>query len=142
MQIRVVRLFAWIVALTLVTGGAARAGTKVLKCTASGTGVDIPIDVDSDSCFPAPNGATVCTDTSSYVNLSGKCSRGGKFTWQSILEVDAVSGSGCNIGGTTAPGIASCKFAGTSKQGCEFELAGGAVVRRDVSSGDLLFLTS
>ena len=82
MQIRVVSLSDWIVALMLVAGGAARAGTKVEQCTYSGSGVSIPIDMDSDSCFTASNGATVCTGTSLYNNTSGECSPGGRFTGQ------------------------------------------------------------
>jgi hypothetical protein len=141
MQIRVVRLFAASVALVLVAGGAARAGTKVEKCTVSGSGVSIPVDIDSDSCFTASNGATVCTDSSGYDNVSGKCSPGGRFTGQVLVEADPVSGSGCNIAGTTVPDIASCTLAGSSEQGCEFQAAGGSEVRRDTVSGDLTFFT-
>ena len=141
MQIRDVRLFAASVALMLLVGEAARAGTKVEQCTASGSSVSIPIDMDSDSCFTASTGATVCTDSSGYSNFSGKCSLGGRFTGQGLVEVDPVSGSGCNIAGTTVPGIASCTLAGSSEQGCEFQLVGGSEVRRDAVSGDLTFFS-
>ncbi len=139
MQIRAIRLFAWLVALMFVASGAARAGTKVENCTASGSGVSLPVDLDSDSCFTASNGATVCTDSSGYDNFSGECSPGGRFTGQGLVEVDPVSGSGCNIAGTTVPGIASCTLAGSSEQGCQFQLVGGSEARRDTVSGDLTF---
>lgn len=141
MRIRLVRLFAASVALMLVPSGAARAGTKVENCTASGSGVSIPVDMDSDSCFTVSNGATVCTDSSGYDNFSGECSPGGRFTGQGLIEVDPVSGSGCNIAGTTVPGIASCTLTGSSEQGCKFQLVGGSEVRRDTVSGDLTFFS-
>jgi hypothetical protein len=141
MQIRVVRLFAGIVALMFAAGGAARAGTKVEQCTATASGVSIPVDIDSDSCFTASTGTTVCTDSSGYSNVSGKCSPGGGFTGQGLVELDPVSGSGCNISGTTVPGIASCTLADSSEQGCEFQLVGGSEVRRDTVSGDLTFFS-
>ena len=140
MQIRAIRLFGWVVALMLVASGAARAGTKVENCTGSGSAVSIPVDMDSDSCFTASTGATVCTDSSGYGNLSGECSPGGRFTAQGLVEWDPVPGSGCNIAGTTVP-IASCTLAGSSEQGCEFQLVGASDVRRDTVSGDLTFFT-
>jgi hypothetical protein len=141
MQIRAIRPFARIVALMLVASGAARAGTKVENCTASGSAVSIPVDIDSDSCFTASTGATVCTDSSGYANVSGECSPGGRFTGQGIVEWDPVPGSGCNIAGTTVPGIASCTLAGSSEQGCAFQLVGASDVSRDAVSGDLTFVT-
>jgi hypothetical protein len=140
MQIRAIRLMPWIVALMLVASGGALAGTKVENCTGSGSAVSIPVDMDSDSCFTASTGATVCTDSSGYANLSGECSPGGRFTAQGLVEWDPVPGSGCNIAGTTVP-IASCTLAGSSEQGCEFQLVGASNVRRDVVSGDLTFFT-
>jgi hypothetical protein len=124
----------------LVPSGAARAGTKVENCTASENAVSIPVDMDSDSCFTVSNGATVCTDSSGYANSSGECSPGGRFTDQGLVEWDPVPGSGCNIAGTTVP-IASCTLAGSSEQGCEFQLVGASDVSRDAVSGDLTFST-
>jgi len=124
----------------LVASGAARAGTKVENCTGSGSAVSIPVDMDSDSCFTASTGATVCTGSSGYTNLSGECSPGGRFTAQGLVEWDPVPGSGCNIAGMTVP-IASCTLAGSSEQGCEFQLVGASDVRRDAVSGDLTFFT-
>src|SRR5579863_2403831 len=141
MQIRRFKLFGGIAVLTLLAGGVAHAGTQKVTSTSSGITVNIPIDVDSDSCFAAPNGAIVCTDYSAYFNFSGKESPGGGFTGQSVFEFDVVSGTSCNIGGTIVPGIASCTLAGSSEQGCELQAVGGAEVERDNSTGDLLFKT-
>ena len=141
MQIRAIRLTPWIVALMLVASGAARAGTKVENCTGSGSAVSIPVDMDNDSCFTASTGATVCTGSSGYANLSGECSPGGRFTAQGLVEWDPVPGSGCNIAGTTVPGIATCTMAGSSEQGCELQLVGASAVSRDTVSGDLTFLS-
>jgi hypothetical protein len=141
-RLRVFRGLAGIAALMLVAvGGVAHAGTKKVTSTSSGTTVNIPIDVDSDSCFAAPSGAMVCTDYSAYFTFSGKESPGGGFTGQSVFEFDPVSGTSCNIGGTMVPGIASCTLAGSSEQGCELQAVGGAEVDRDNSTGDLLFKT-
>jgi hypothetical protein len=96
--------------------------------------------MDSDSCFTTSTGATVCTDSSGYGNLSGECSPGGRFTAQGLVEWDPVPGSGCNIAGTTVP-VASCTLAGSSEQGCEFQLVGASDVSRDAVSGDLTFST-
>jgi hypothetical protein len=134
-------LFGGIAVLTLLAGGVAHAGTQKVTSTSSGTTVNIPIDVDSDSCFAAPSGAMVCTDYSANFNFSGKESPGGGFTGQSVFEFDFVSGTSCNIGGTMVPGIASCTLAGSSEQGCELQAVGGAEVVRDNSTGDLLFKT-
>jgi hypothetical protein len=135
-----IRLFGGFAALVLLAGGVAHAGTQKFTSSFSGTAISIPIDVDSDSCNKAPNGATVCTDSSVYFNLAGKSSPGGRFTSQSIVEYDPVSGPGCNILGTSTP-IASCTLAASSEQGCEFQSVGGAEVDRDNSTGDLLFST-
>src|SRR5438128_2582570 len=40
----------------------------------SGTSVDVPVDIDSDTCGTASNDAIVCTDTSGYSNFAGKIS--------------------------------------------------------------------
>src|SRR5205807_1395925 len=105
--------------LTFVTG--VRAGTKVEKCNASGSDVDAPVDMDSDSCFTVPNGATVCTDTSSSGIFFGSCTSSGGYTGQLLVELDPVSGTGCNIGGATV-GIASCTLANSTEQGCALQL--------------------
>jgi hypothetical protein len=131
-----------VLGLALVLGGGtANAGTKAFTCSASGSVVDIPIDFDSDSCFTAANGATVCTDYSGQADLLNKCSPGGRSTSHNVVEVDPVAGSGCNIGGSVVPGIASCTLAGSSEQGCAFQSVGGAEVDRDNSSGELTFST-
>jgi hypothetical protein len=140
-RVQVFAGLAGITALMFVAAGVARAGTKKFKATTSGTGLSVPIDLDSDSCFTAANGATVCTDTSQYDVFAGTKSPGGGFAGQNVVEVDGVPGSGCNILGTIVPGIASCTLAGSSEQGCELEVVGGSEVQRDNSSGDLLFLT-
>jgi hypothetical protein len=124
-----------------VASSTANAGTKTFKCSGSGTVVDLPIDPDGDSCFTAANGVTVCTDASGQTDLSGSCSPGGAFTTKNVVEVDPVPGSGCNIGGTVVPGLASCTLANGGEQGCAFQAVGGAEVDRDKSSGDLLFST-
>lgn len=141
MQIRGFRLIAGIVVLMFVAAGVAHAGTKTFKCSASGSGVTAPGDLDGDSCFTAVNGATVCTDTSASSNFSGDCSPGGGFTGQNLVEYDLVSGTGCNILGTTVPGIASCAFPGSSEQGCLAQSVGGNEVDRASASGDLTFST-
>jgi hypothetical protein len=142
MQMRKIRLFVGMMGLTtLLACGVAYAGTKQQTGTVSGTAIDVPIDPDSDSCFPAPNGATVCTDYSSYGNFAGKITGGSDFTGQDNNEHDPVAGTGCNIGGNVVPGIASCTLAGGNEQGCAFESVSEAQVVRDNSSGDLLFLT-
>ena len=142
MQMRNFRLFAGILVFTFVAGAAAHAGTKTVKGTLSTTGVDVPVDLDSDSCFTVSNGATVCTDTSAYFNISGHKSPGGGFTAQAIGEWDPVPGTSCNIGGNIVPGIASCTLAGSNEHGCAFDAIreGHNWVERDNSSGDLLFL--
>ena len=123
-----------------VTSATAHAETKAFKCSARGTVVDLPIDPDNDSCFTAANGATVCTDSSGQADLSGSCSPGGATTTKNVVEVDPVPGSGCNIGGTVVPGIASCTLANSNEQKCAFQSVGGAEVDRN-KSGDLLFST-
>jgi hypothetical protein len=144
MQIRGLKVFAGIVVLMFVAGGVARAETKKFRCSFSGTSVDVPVDIDGDSCFTASNGATVCTDTSGYGNSSAKCN-GASVTSQNINEYDFVPGtSSCNILGTMVPGFTSCKLRGSrerSEQGCKFKLVGGAEVDKDPQSGDLTFVT-
>jgi hypothetical protein len=127
------------VVLALVSG-TAEAGTKDLKCSFSGTSVDIPIDLDSDTCSTGANGVTVCTDYSSYANYAGHCSPGGGFTAQNIVEYVPVTGTGCNISGNVVPGIASCTLADSSEQGCAFQSSDGSAVDRD-NNGDLTFFT-
>src|SRR5207249_4867776 len=113
---------ALVLALALgFASGTANAGTKAFKCSTSGSFADIPIDLDSDSCFPAANGATVCTDYSSYNNYSFFCSPGGRSTGQNILEYDPLPGSGCNIVGIGAVPIAGCTLADSSEQGCALQ---------------------
>jgi hypothetical protein len=131
-----------VIGLALALGsGRAEAETKHVKCTTTGTFVDIPIDLDSDSCFAAANGATVCTDYSTYSNYSTICAPGGRMTGQDIGEYVPVAGSGCNIGGSVVPGIASCTLADSNEQGCAFQSVGAHSVFRDNSTGDLLFAT-
>jgi hypothetical protein len=122
--------------------GVAHPETVKFKATNSGTGINVPIDLDSDSCFRAANNATVCTDLSLYDNFAGMKSPGGSFTGQNVVEVEPVSGTGCNIFGSIVSGIASCTLAGSSERGCELQQVGGSEVIRDSSSGDLLFLTN
>ena len=143
MEIRVLKLFAGIAALMFMAAGVVHAGTKNFKSSASGTTVDVPVDIDSDSCFLASNGATVCTDTSGYDNFAGSSSPGGGFTGQNVVESDFVTGTGtsCNVFGTVVPGFVSCTLAGSSEQGCEFQVTGGVGVTRDNSSGDLTIST-
>jgi len=90
-------LFGGIAVLGLLAGGVAHAGTQAFTATASGSDVDLPIDLDSDSCFTAPNGARVCTDCSGHDTFAGQRSPGGRFTGQNVSEYDPVSGTGCNI---------------------------------------------
>src|SRR5262245_13623719 len=126
--------------LALVTGRA-EAGTKTLKCKASGAYVDVPIDPDSDSCFVAQNGATVCTDYSSHSNYSRFCSPGGRGTGQRLAEFDPVPGSGCNIAGTVVPGIASSTCADLRTHGCALNAVDGSDIWQQTSTGDLTFST-
>jgi hypothetical protein len=145
--------------LMFVASGVAHTRTQKFTGSQSGTAVDVQVDADSDSCFTASNGATVCTDTSNYVNLAGKKSlvdssetdssgegdsAGGGFTAQEIAEFDLVPGTtSCNIGGTMVPGNTSCTLAGSSEQGCLLQSVGPfSSVYRDNSSGDLLFSTT
>src|SRR5438094_374611 len=125
---KTIRFFGGVAVLTLLVGGVAHAGTKKVTSTVSGSGASIPIDVDSDSCFVIPNGATVCTDYSASSTLTGQSSPGGRFTGQNLFEYDPVSGSGCSIVGVGPVPIASCTLAGSSEQGCAFESVGGAEV--------------
>ena len=143
MQIRSIKVFTGIMLLMFVTGGMAHARTQKFKGSESGTAVDVPVDLDSDSCFVAVNGATVCTDTSSYANFIGTQSPGGSFTGQSISEADLVPGnSSCNIQGTMVPGTTICTLAGSNEQGCLLDAVGWPEVDRDSSSGDLLIMTA
>ena len=137
MQIRRLKILAGIVVLMLVAGGVAGATTKDFKGSDSGTAVATPVELDGDSCFTAPNGATVCAVDAVYGNVGGSISPGGTFTEQDVQEFDLVSGMpSCII-----PGIKSCTLAGSSEQGCELQgVPGGTAVERDNSSGDLLFL--
>lgn len=143
MKIQGFKLLARIVVLMFVAGGVAQAGTKTFKGSYSGTGVDVPVDIDSDSCFTAQNGATVCTDTSAYDNFGGMISPGGSFTGQVVEEFKFATGpntGSCNIFGTMVPGLVSCTLAGSSEKGCELQaVTGNRKVERDTSSGDLLF---
>jgi hypothetical protein len=120
--------------------GNAKAETKNLKCSSSGTIVDIPSDLDSDSCSTNANGVTVCTDYSTYSDYAGHCSPGGDFTGRNIAEGVPVAGSGCNIFGNMVPGIASCTLADSSEQGCAFQVSGASQVDR-TQNGDLRFST-
>jgi|GEM_PF-4828560 len=137
MQIRGFKILAGIVVLMLVAAGVARAGTKNFKGSDSGTSVAIPVELDADSCFTAPNGATVCAVDAVYGNFGGMISPGGSFTEQDAQEFDLVSGTpSCIIAG-----IKSCTFPGSGEQGCELQgVTGGTAVERDSSRGDLLFL--
>jgi hypothetical protein len=135
------RLFGGFAMLMLLAGGVAHAETTNFKESYSGTNVNVPVDQDSDSCFTGTNGSTVCTDTSLYNDFAGRKSPGGGFTGQNVVELDPVSGTSCNILGTTVPGIASCTLAGRSEHGCKFRSVGDTEVDRDNSSGDLLFVT-
>jgi hypothetical protein len=155
MHKRVVRLLTGLVVLMLAAGGVAHAKTQEFTSSLSGTVVDVPVDFDSDSCFTASNGGTICTDTSGYSNFAGKRSAvdssardsaaegdssGGDFTAQEVIEFDFVPGTtSCNIGGTIVPGIATCTLAGTTEQGCLLKSQPFNSVYRDNSSGDLLF---
>jgi hypothetical protein len=144
MQIRIFKCFAGLVAVTFAFAvrGVAYAHTTSFTCHASGTAVSVPVDIDSDSCFTAENGATVCTDTSGYGNFGFKCSPGGRGTGTNVFEFKPVSGSGCNILGTAEP-IASCTLANSSEAGCEFQsVVGGAEVDRNDNTGDLTFATA
>jgi hypothetical protein len=141
MQIRLFGLFTSIAVLMLVTSKVADAGTIKYKGSYSGSGVDVPVDLDSNSCFTAANGATVCTDTSTYVNLTGSNFPGGGITAQDISEFAPVPGTSCNIEGTMVPGIAGCTLAGSSEQGCEYKSVGDTEIDRDNLTGDLLFFT-
>jgi len=117
------------------------AGTQAFTATASGSDVDLPIDLDSDSCFTAPNGARVCTDYSGHDTFAGQRSPGGRFTGQNVTEYDPVSGTGCNIIGVGPVPITTCTLTGGNEKGCAFESVGGSEVQRDDSTGDLLFAT-
>jgi hypothetical protein len=92
-------------ALIFAAGGVAHAETKTVKGYLSGTNVAVPLDLDSDSCFAAANGATICTDSSAYVNEAGKSSDSGNFTTQGVTEVELLAGTGCNIGGHDCTGV-------------------------------------
>jgi hypothetical protein len=69
-------LLGGLAVLMLLVGGGAYAGTKTFKCSDNGSSVNLPGDLDADSCFKAVNGATVCTDTLASVDSSGDCSPG------------------------------------------------------------------
>ncbi|SRR6266851_9464731 len=115
-RVRAFRELAFIVALMLLAGGVAHARTKRVTGTVGGTGVTVPLDLDNDSCFIALNGATVCTDSSAYVNKAGKSSDSGSFTAQGVFEAELVPGTGCNIGGTPLP-FAGCTLAAVANRG-------------------------
>jgi len=136
-----IRLFGGFAVLTLLAGGVAHAKTRKFTSSASGTIVNIPLDLDADSCTTS-GGVTVCTDFSTYFTSSAKATGtiGGASTGQAVEEYDPVSGSGCNILGAPVP-IASCTLTGSSETGCEFKSVGSAIVYRANATGDLLFET-
>jgi hypothetical protein len=138
-RVRFFRGLAGVMVLIFAAGGVARPETKTVKGTLSGTNIAVPLDLDSDSCFAAANGATICTDSSAYVNEAGKSSDSCIFTTQGVTEVELVAGTGCNIGGTIVTGFASCTLSGSSEQGCATHSVGSQLVYQDSSSGDLLF---
>jgi hypothetical protein len=133
-RVRVFRGLAGVMVLIFAASGVAHPETKTVKGTLSGTNVAVPLDIDSDSCFAAANGATICTDISAYLNEAGKSSDSGGFTTQGVTEVELVAGTGCIV-----PGFASCTLADSSEQGCAIHSVGSHLVYRDSSSGDLLF---
>ena len=149
MQVRIFGLLAAVTALIFGAGGLANAGgeshssnhsqTQSFTASSSGTAVDIPLDLDGDSCTTTGT-VTICTDTSGYANFAGTSSVGGDFTGQNVVEYDFVSGSGCNILGQSQP-IAGCTLSGSSEQGCELQSVGGAEVDRNNATGDLVFST-
>src|SRR5260370_20118583 len=72
------------------------------KGTFSGSGANIPLDIDVDSCTTT-GGVTVCTDISALGSSAGKQSGGieaGDFTVQGVSEIDAVAGTGCLLAPT------------------------------------------
>jgi hypothetical protein len=128
--------------LTFVPASTSHAAkhSNQFKSSFSGTDVNIPLDLDADSCTTS-GGVTVCTDFSAYFTDSGKATGTiGGFTDQAVEEFDPVSGSGCTILGSPAP-IAGCTLTGSSETGCEFKTVGGAIVLRANATGDLLFET-
>jgi hypothetical protein len=137
-QFASVGIFALVV-LAFLAGQRADAESKTtsFKGTFSGTGADIPIDLDSDSCTTS-GGVTVCADFSGLFTFGGKTSGGvgsGHFTGQGLLESDAVPGTGCKFASFSLP-IHSCTI-GSVTSGCEFQLAGASSVFRDSATGDL-----
>jgi hypothetical protein len=132
-----------IAVLTFVPASISHAAKQSQKFTTteSGTTVNIPLDLDADSCTTT-GGVTVCTDFSVYFTNStkGTGALGGDSTAQAVEEYDPVSGSGCSIFGSPAP-IAGCTLAGSSATGCEFKSVGSAIVLRSNATGDLLFET-
>lgn len=141
MQKAALRLFAGMTVLIFVVGGVVHAGTKRFKASISGTTVNIPLDLDADSCTTS-GGLTVCTDFSTYFTSSAKAtgSIGGANTGQAVEEYDRVSGSGCTIMGAPAP-IAGCTLRGSRETGCEFKSVASAIVLRAMATGDLIFET-
>ena len=111
-----VGIFAFVV-LAFLAGQRADAESKTtsFKGTSSGTGANIPIDLDSDSCTTS-GGVTVCTDFSALFTGGGKSSGGvgsGHFTRQALAESDAVPGSGCMFDSFPLP-IQSCTIGSVS----------------------------
>jgi hypothetical protein len=136
-------LLVGIAVFTFVPASTSHADKNSQKFTSSisGTIVNIPLDLDADSCTTS-GGVTVCTDFSSYFTSSAKGTgaAGGDSTGQAVEEYDPVSGSGCTFLGSSLP-IASCTLTGTSETGCEFKSVASAIVSRDSATGDLLFET-
>jgi hypothetical protein len=136
-------LLVGVVVLTFVPASTSHAAKSSQKFTISsgGTTVNIPLDLDADSCTTS-GGVTFCTDFSVYftASLKGTGALGGDSTEQAVEEYDPVSGSGCSIFGSPAP-IAGCTLTGGSETGCEFKSVGSALVLRANATGDLLFET-
>jgi hypothetical protein len=131
-------IFALMV-LALLAGQRADAESKTttFKGTSSGTGTQIPIDLDSDSCTTS-GGVTSCTDFSGLFAGGGKTSGGlgsGRFTSSALLEDDAVPGSGCMFGPFPLP-VHSCTI-GAVTSGCEYQEVAANFVDRDNATGDL-----
>jgi hypothetical protein len=96
---------------------AVAAGTSLnFKGTFSGSGPNIPLDIDLDSCTTT-GGVTVCTDLSALGSSAGKQSGGieaGDFTSQDVTEIVPVAGTGCLL----APTQKSCTL-GSVTNACE-----------------------
>jgi hypothetical protein len=140
MRKRALRLFGGFAVLTLLAGGVAHARTQTFTSSVSGTLVNIPLDLDADSCTTS-GGVTVCTDYSAYFTFSSNTTGIiGSGTGQAVEEYDPVSGSGCTIMGAPAP-IAGCTLTGSSERGCKLKSVASALVLRANATGDLLFET-